>query len=330
MSARQDIGDPVAPVASNGGEPEAQNSGGDADDHGPGNKRKEAPTTEGAPSKKQQKVLENRAVYATNIPRDATFEEIEDTFKKAGIIEMGVDGKPRIKMYADEHGDFNGDVLVVYFKKESIQQAVMRIDGWEFRPGQTSEGVVKVQEADMSYKKETDGEVVKSKLVRKDRKAAERTRAELNRKLAEWSDDDEEDIQKTFAPKKNQWAKFVIIKKAFTLDQINDEEDEGAMLEIKEDMRTAAEQFGEVTKVVLYDKEPEGILTVRFKEFEEAEAFVNAFNGKGYNSEKLELSVADDRPRFKKTNRDDVSDVEDNVRRMEAYMDGDKTDDDDE
>lgn len=133
------------------------------------------------PSKKQQKVLENRAVFASNIPKDATFEEIEETFKKAGIIEQGVDGKPRIKMYADEQGNFNGSVLVVYFKRDSIAQAIMRIDGWEFRLGDQSNGVVKVQEADMSYKKHTDGEEVKTKLVRKDRKAAERTRAELNR-----------------------------------------------------------------------------------------------------------------------------------------------------
>jgi HIV Tat-specific factor 1 len=137
-------------------------------------------------------------------------------------------------------------------------------------------------------------------------------------------------VQKAFAPKKNKWAKFVIIKKAFTLDQVNDPEDEGAILEIKEDMRSAAEKFGEVTKVVLYDKEPEGVLSVRFKEFEEAEAFVKAFNGKGYNCDKLQLSVADDRPKFQKSGRDDISDVEDNVRRMEAYMDGDRTDEDDE
>ena len=84
-------------------------------------------------------------------------------------------------MYADDKGDFNGIVLVVYFKKESIQQAIMRIDGWEFRLGDQSNGVVKVEEADMSYKKHTDGDEVKTKLVRKDRKAAERTRAELNR-----------------------------------------------------------------------------------------------------------------------------------------------------
>ena len=100
-------------------------------------------------------------------------------------------------------------------------------------------------------------------------------------------------------------------------------------MEIKEDMREAAEKFGEVTKVVLYDKEPEGIVTVRFKEFEEAEAFVKAFNGKGYNHQALRLSVADDRPRFKKSGKDDEEDREENIRRMEAYMDGDRTDEDD-
>lgn len=120
-------------------------------------------------------------MFASNIPRDATFEEIEETFKKAGIIEQGVDGRSRIKMYSDENGDFSGDVLVVYFKRESIQQAILRLDGWEFRLGDQSNGVVKVQEADMSFKKVTDGEEVKKTLVRKDRKAAERTRAELSR-----------------------------------------------------------------------------------------------------------------------------------------------------
>ncbi|KAK7193760.1 hypothetical protein DPSP01_000317 [Paraphaeosphaeria sporulosa] len=331
MSGRQDIEDSVAAVPANSGSPEAQNTGGATVDHGTGQKRKEAPTTAGASTKKQQKAIENRAIYASNIPRDATFEEIEETFKKAGIIEKGVDGKPRIKMYTDEDGKFNGDVLIVYFKKESIELAIMRYDGWPFRlDAQKSEGVIKVEEADMSFKKNTDGEVVKSKLVRKDRKAAERTRAELNRKLAEWSEDEEEEVQKAFAPKKNKWSKYVIIKKAFTLAQINDKEDEGAVLEIKEDMREAAEKFGEVTKVVLYDKEAEGILTVRFKEFEGAEAFVLAFDGKGYNHQKLQLSIADDRPRFQKSGKEDTSDVEDNVRRMEAYMDGDKTDEDDE
>lgn len=91
-------------------------------------------------------------------------------------------------------------------------------------------------------------------------------------------------------------------------------------------MREVAEKYGEVTKVVLYDKEPEGILTVRFKEFDHAEEFVKAFNGKRYNGENLQLSVATDRPRFKKAAKDEQEEIADNMRRMEKYMDGDKTD----
>jgi HIV Tat-specific factor 1 len=65
------------------------------------------------------------------------------------------------------------------------------------------------------------------------------------------------------------------------------EDDVAAMLEIKEDMRKAAEKHGEVTKVVLYDKEAEGIVTVRFKEHEGAEKFQKAVNGRNYNHNDL-------------------------------------------
>ncbi|KAF9738557.1 hypothetical protein PMIN01_03840 [Paraphaeosphaeria minitans] len=60
---------------------------------------------------KQQKVVDNRVAYADTVTADATFEEIVETFKMAGLIEMGVDGKPRIKLCTDEDGKSNGDVL---------------------------------------------------------------------------------------------------------------------------------------------------------------------------------------------------------------------------
>ena len=72
-----------------------------------------------------------------------------------------------------------------------------------------------------------------------------------------------------------------------------------------------AEKFGEVTKVVLYDKEPEGIVSVRFKTVEEAEAYKNKTHGRVFNSQKLEAWLADERPKFKKSNRDLESDDED-------------------
>ena len=244
----------------------------------------------------------------TNIPRDATVEEIETEFKKYGMIDQGVDGKPRIKMYTTETGDFNGEALVVYFKKDSVQLAIRLQDDYEFRLGDQSHGTVKVQEADNTFRKTTDGAQVANKLVRQERKAAERSRADMQRRLAEWSDNEDE-VEKTYAPKKNKWAKMCIIKNVFILEDL--EEDVSAILEIKEDMREAAEKCGDVTNVILYDLEPEGIVVVRFRDFEGAEAFRERYNGKGYNNAKMAVSIADDRPKFKKSGKNKDGDDED-------------------
>ena len=233
------------------------------------------------------------------------------------MIDQSTEGTTRIKMYADDKGEFNGEALIVYFKKDSVAMAINLQDDYPFRLGDES-SKTKVQEADMSYKKHTDGQVVKEKLVRKDKKAAERHRAEMNRKLAEWSDDDDPAIAETYAVPKNKWNKFAIIRKAFTLAELA--EDDAAILDIKDDMRTAAEECGDVTKVVLFDKEPEGILTVRFRQFEQAEEFVKKVNGRGYSGQKLQVSLAEDRPKFKKSAKGDASDSEDEAERLEQFV----------
>ena len=138
------------------------------------------------------------------------------------------------------------------------------------------------------------------------------------RKLAEWSDDDEEIVRETYAPPRNKWAKVAIIRKAFTLAELA--EDDAAILDIKEDMRQVAEECGDVTKVVLFDKEPEGILTVRFRQFEQAEAFVEKVNGRGYSGQKLQVTLAEDRPKFKKSAKGDMSDSEEEAERLERFI----------
>lgn len=260
---------------------------------------------------KKPKVQENRAVYVTNLPLDTTMKELEDTFKRFGIIDQGADGKPRIKMYTDDEGEFNGEALVVYFKKESIGLAITVLDDYPFRMGDDSHGPITVKEADFSYKRNKDGDQIASKLTRKDKKASERNRADLNRKLAAWSDNEEE-VAETFAPKKNKWAKVVIIKHAFTLEELD--EDAGAYLEIKEDMRTEAEKHGSVTNVTLFDKEEAGIVTVRFREFESAEEFRDAVHGRAYAHRKLEATIGEEKPRFKKSARGEEPDSEEEER----------------
>ena len=130
-------------------------------------------------------------------------------------------------------------------------------------------------------------------------------------KLAEWSDNEEE-VKEVFAPKKNKWAKVCIVKYAFTLDELNQDDD--AYLDIKADMRDEAENFGSVTNVTLFDKEADGVITIRFRDFESAEKFRDACNGRNFARRKLEITIADDRPKFRKSARAEEQDSSDEER----------------
>ncbi|RMZ68945.1 splicing factor u2af-associated 2 [Pyrenophora seminiperda CCB06] len=258
--------------------------------------------------KKKPKVMENKAIWITNLPPDTTLMELSEEFSRFGIIDKGADGEPRIKMYMDDDtGKFTGNAMIVYFKKEAIVNAIKMMDDYVLRPGDYSTGNIRVEPANLEHKKEKDGEKIASKLTRKDRKASERNRQELNRKLNEWSDNEEE-VAEAFAPKKNKWAKIAIIKHTFTLEEL--EEDEEAILDIKDDMRKEAEKCGEVTNCTLYDREPEGIVTVRFREFEPAEKFMKDNQGRSYAHRRLQISLAEDKPKFKKSRNVDEADSE--------------------
>jgi HIV Tat-specific factor 1 len=107
----------------------------------------------------------------------------------------------------------------------------------------------------------------------------------LYSKLAEWSDNEEE-VKEVFAPKKNKWAKVCVVKHAFTLDEL--EEDPEAYFDIKDDMAEEAEKHGEFTTITLFDMEADGVVTIRFRDFESAE---------------LQVTIPEDRVRFKKSSR---------------------------
>jgi HIV Tat-specific factor 1 len=101
-------------------------------------------------------------------------------FKLAGIIDQGADGKKRIKMYTDAKGNFNGEALIVFFKKDSIALAINYQNDYWFRANNLDHKIY-VKEADFSFKHNKDSEQIVSKLTRKDKKASELNRADLNR-----------------------------------------------------------------------------------------------------------------------------------------------------
>lgn len=100
---------------------------------------------------------QNTAVYVTGLPLDATADEVAELFsRKCGVIAEEIDsGRPRIKMYTDPQGNFKGDCLIVFFKPQSVDMAIMLLDDTDFRfEAPSPDGSrMRVQAADMSYKK---------------------------------------------------------------------------------------------------------------------------------------------------------------------------------
>ncbi|PSS03563.1 hypothetical protein BD289DRAFT_154221 [Coniella lustricola] len=281
---------------------------------------------------------QNRAVYATGLPLDATVDEVADVFsRKCGVIAEEIDsGRPRIKLYTDEAGNFKGDALVVFFKPQSVNMAIMLLDDTHFRYSDSGlgSGKMRVQAADTSYKKtqqmpiDTDGGGDNNNANQqganqslngnkpgtagnnsKDREKVIRKTQKLDAKLADWSDDEPAYVAPEHRTGKRD--KMVILKHMFTQQEL--EEDPAALLEIKEDIRDECEKLGEVTNVVLYDLEPDGVVSIKYRKPESAAACVQLMDGRAFGGQKVEAYIPTGRLKFRKSkdNNDDAGDEED-------------------
>ncbi|RDA84439.1 hypothetical protein CP532_2129 [Ophiocordyceps camponoti-leonardi (nom. inval.)] len=261
------------------------------------------------PSKPKQ----NTAVYVTGLPSDATVSEIHEVFsRKGGLIAEEIDSKaPRIKLYKDEEGNFKGDALVVFFKPESVSMAIMLLDDTDFRytAHGKGEGRMRVQEADSSYKKvqqddrkdtepHGEGEVGRPKQSQDRRKVIKKTQ-KLDAKLADWSDEEDDRFAGLVAPAKAQVPRTVVLRQMFRIFEL--EEDPASLLEIKEDIRDECSKMGVVTSVVLYDQEPEGIVTVKFKDPEAAAKCIKVMGGRPFDGRIVDATFATGQESFRRT-----------------------------
>ncbi|MCJ1394032.1 hypothetical protein MMC18_006910 [Xylographa bjoerkii] len=249
----------------------------------------------------------NTAIYITNLPLDTDEEEVQSVFSKCGVIAEEIDrGKPRIKLYTDDQGNFKGDALILYFRPESVDLAIQMLDDTDFRFGQAAPaGKMRVVAADFSYKTQKDAP---AKSNMKDKKKIIKKTQKLNNKLADWDDDDPSAIQDV----SSRWDKVVILKHMFTLEEL--EEDPAAMLDIKEDIREECAKLGDVTNVVLFDKEPDGVASVRYSNPEAANACVRVMNGRFFSTLQVIAYIATGSEKFAKSNEKkaniDVDEVE--------------------
>lgn len=179
----------------------------------------------------------------------------------------------------------------------------------------------------------------------------------VHSKLADWDDDDPSAAPDLSA----RWNKVVILKHMFTLKELEVgifsfhsttspdalQEDPAALLDIKEDIRDECSKLGEVTNVVLFDKEADGVASVRFSTPEAAVACVKVssyllqmvnelwtnwhhqvMNGRFFSATRVEAYIADGSERFKKTNTkkaglgDDESEEDERLDNFGAWLEG--------
>ncbi|KAI1868680.1 uncharacterized protein JN550_006255 [Neoarthrinium moseri] len=282
---------------------------------------------------------QNTAIYVTGLPADATLDEVHDVFsRKCGVVAEEIDsGRPRIKLYTDADGNFKGDALVVFFKPQSVDMAIMLLDDTDFR--YTASGLptgrMRVQAADSSYKKtqhdagaeagaktgaggQEDGSAnggapaaaapAAAAAPKKDHRAREQDKQKiikrtqkLDAKLADWDDDDVPYAAQleSAAPRKD---KVVVLRHMFTLQELD--EDPAAMLDIKEDIREECAKLGPVTNVVLYDLEQDGVASVKFQSPQAAEACVRLMDGRAFDGRTVRATFATGRERFRKSGKE--------------------------
>jgi len=154
-----------------------------------------------------------------------------------------------------------------------------------------------------------------------DKKKATKRIVRMKNKLADWDSDDEfgplKDSNKTSASVN---TRVVVLKHMFTLKEL--EEDATLLLELKEDVREECETLGEVTNVVLYDKEADGVMTVKFRDPVSAQACIIKMNGRYFDGRRVEARLYDGQERYQRSgtgNDDDEDDDEAEKKRLDAF-----------
>jgi HIV Tat-specific factor 1 len=87
----------------------------------------------------------------------------------------------------------------------------------------------------------------------------------------------------------------------FTLEELAAEPQ--ATLDIKEDIREECARLGEVTNVILYDAEAEGVVSVRFKDPAAAQACVRLMGGRKFDGKSVVAWIAEGGERFQKAGK---------------------------
>lgn len=216
----------------------------------------------------------NTNVYVSGLPPDISAEEFVEMMSKCGIVMRDpITEEYKIKLYKDGQGNLKGDGLCCYLKKESVALAERLIDESEVRGYR-----LHVEAARFELKGSYDSS-------KKKKKSKEyRKKLQQQQKQLDWRPEKKGEARK-------RHEKVLIIQNMFHPTDF--EEDPLVLNEYRDDLRTECEKFGQVKKVVIFDRHPDGVASVAFKEPEDADVCMLALNGRWFGGKKLSAFLWD-------------------------------------
>jgi len=233
-----------------------------------------------ADEKKSQKrkavVNSNTSVYLTGLPSDITEGELFQWAKKAGVIKKDADTEePKIKIYRDDDGNCKGDGTIVFLFRESIQQAILLLDGDQIRVGYP----IKVEEAVFDKSKFEKG-VGKRKGAIKRRKRVLTTQQQKDQAL-NWNEDMYE-------------KRHVVIFNLFDAKKV-DPTDLDFYTDLTNELRAEATKLGKIESLHVFERSPLGAAVIKFEEWLGADRCIRLMNGRWFDGQQLKCEYYDGR-----------------------------------
>ncbi|XP_068202166.1 17S U2 SnRNP complex component HTATSF1 [Palaemon carinicauda] len=224
----------------------------------------------------------NTKVYVSNLPDSTTEEEFLELMSKCGMILKDLStNKYKIKMYRDNEGNFKGDALCSYIKRESVELALQILDGYL-----VGNKKISVELAKFQLKGEYNPKLKPPKKKKKELEKLQRKQE----KLFDWRPE----------PLRGQRQKHentVIIRNVFHPKEFENKVE--MILTHKEAMRNQCLNFGKVTKLEIHDLHPDGVVQVTFEEVEAADMCAATLNNRLYLGRSLKVSTWDGKEKFK-------------------------------
>ncbi|KAJ2942155.1 hypothetical protein O0L34_g11070 [Tuta absoluta] len=250
----------------------------------------------------------NTKVYVSNLPQDLTEEEFVNFMQKCGLVERDPHTqKMKVKMYMDkEHNCFKGDALCTYIKIESVELALNLLDGSDLK-GNT----VKVERAHFQLKGEYNPAL---KPKKKKKKELEKIK-KMQQKLFDWRPE-------KFVGERSKHERVVIVKNLFHPTDFDKEVQ--LILDYQQDLREECSKAGEVRKVVIYDRHPEGVAQITMKEPEMADAVVELINGRWFGKKQITAEIWDGRTKYRIGETD--ADISKRIDKWDKFLEGKEDD----